>query len=144
MTQLPMPIALLFLFTDNPILKELLVVTTPTNLSINLSSTHSDQTLSSAPFYWKSTDEGHSCMCWWRWLIIWVSPKPGITFLGFLIWTFTGLQHRWLLLSSLGFCDHILFCSFPLSHWLLLLSLPYGTYFLYLKYKCRSTSRICS
>lgn len=51
MTQLPMPIALLFLFTDNPILKELLVVTTPTNLSINLSSTHSDQTLSSAPFY---------------------------------------------------------------------------------------------
>ena len=51
MTQLPMPIALLFLFTDNPILKELLVVTTPANLSINLSSTHSDQTLSSAPFY---------------------------------------------------------------------------------------------
>jgi len=51
MTQLPMPIALLFLFTDNPVLKELLVVTTPTNLSINLSSTHSDQTLSSAPFY---------------------------------------------------------------------------------------------
>lgn len=37
MTQLPMPIALLFLFTDNPILKELLVVTTTTNLSINLS-----------------------------------------------------------------------------------------------------------
>ena len=39
-TQLPMPIALLFLFTDNQVLKELSVVT-PTNLSINLSSTHS-------------------------------------------------------------------------------------------------------
>ena len=77
-------------------------------------------------------------------LIIWVLPKPRITFLAFLIWTFTGLQHRWLLLSSLSSYDHILFCLFPLSHWFLLLSLPYGTYFLYLKYKCRSISRICS
>ena len=51
MSQPPMPIALLFVFTDNPVLKELLVVTTPINLSLNLSSSHSDQTLSSAPFY---------------------------------------------------------------------------------------------
>lgn len=57
MTHLSMLTVLPFLFTDKHILKELPAVTTPINLSINLSLIHSDQT-----FLYTTPLKAH----WWR------------------------------------------------------------------------------
>lgn len=142
MTQLSMLTALPFLFTDKHILKELPAVTTPINLSTNLSLIHSDQT-----FLYTTPLKAY----WWRPLMYvlmkvtnnmgvaksrgyfsalsyvnshWPSTQLTDAFLSWRLWSHTSVSFSYL--AGCSFC--------PL----------HGTYLPYLKYKRRSVSRIRS